>query len=460
MDAFDLVIIGGGTGGYTAAIKAAQLGIKTALIEQDKVGGVCLHQGCIPTKILLESAEALALIQNSGAHAIRVDNVRLDYSALLKRQGEVVGTLYKNLRSVIQKHKVEIIQGQGRLLSPELVSVNGDKLEAKRVVLATGSRPRDLPGLAADGDRIITSDQALALPELPESIIIIGGGAVGLEFASFYLDAGAEVTIVEMQPHLAPQEDGDVGQAIAKELAARGAQVMTSTLTRPEQARCHDDRVELTVDQEGQEKTVRGHKVLVAIGRQGNLDDLGLDSTRIQPEGPFLTVDETMQTAEPKVYAVGDVIGGPLLAHAAAAEGVIAAQAIAGRENRPLDYRRVPRVIYSRPQIAAVGLSEEEAKEHGHKVKSQRFSFRYNAMALIKAEPEGFAKVVTDADSGDLLGVHIFGHNAAELISEAALARWLNASTWELATNIHPHPSLSEVLGEAAQLSERISIYW
>ena len=460
MDAFDLVVIGGGTGGYTAAIKASQLGLKTALIEREKVGGVCLHRGCIPTKLLLESAEVLALMRKSKTYGIEADNIRLDYSYLLGRQQEVVGTLHKNLRSAIQKQKVEIIQGEGRLLSPGEVSVNGRALEAKHIVAATGSRPRELPGLAFDGKHIISSDHALNRAEPPNSVVIVGAGAVGLEFASFYLDIGSEVTLVEMMPNLAPLEDKDLGAAVAKVLASRGATILTSTRVLAEKVRIYDDTVELTVDQGGQEKTVRGQAVLVAVGRQSNVEDLGLENTRVKPEKGVLQVDEAMQTAEPNIYAVGDVTGGLLLAHVAAAEGIVAAQALAGQDPDPLDYNRVPRVIYTRPQIAAVGLTEDQAKEQGHKVKAQRFSFRYNAMALIKDEPEGFAKVVTDSESGDLLGLHIFGHNAVELIAEAALAKWLDASTWELATNIHPHPSLSEVVAEATQLSAGISLYW
>ena len=460
MDAFDLVVIGGGNGGYTAAIKASQLGLTTALIEEEKVGGVCLHRGCIPTKLLLESAEALALISKSKTFGIEVENIRLDYSYLRQRQEEVVGTLHKNLRSAIQKQKVEIIQGHGRLLSPTEVSVNGRTLSARHLIMATGSRPRELPGLPSDGDRIITSDHALTLPELPKSVAIIGAGAVGLEFASFYRDVGCEVTLIEMLPNLAPQEDRNLGTAIAKVLAGRGVNVFTSARVLPDRTRLYDDVVELTVEHEGQEKAIRAHKVLVAIGRQGNVEDLGLESTPIGANGGFLQVDEAMRAGAPNVYAVGDVTGGLLLAHAAAAEGLVAAHAIAGREYEPLDYLRVPRVIYTRPQIAAVGLSEEQAREQGHKVKAQRFSLRYNAMALIKAEAEGFVKVVTDAESGDLLGVHLFGPNAVELVAEAALARWLDASTWELATSIRPHPSLSEAVGEAAQLSAGISIYW
>jgi dihydrolipoamide dehydrogenase len=460
MDAFDLIVIGGGSGGYTAAIKASQAGLKTALLEEDKIGGVCLHRGCIPTKVLLETAGVLALLRRSNAFGIAAENIRLDYSHLRRRQEQVISTLHQSLRSVIQKQKVEIVQGRGRLLSPTQVIVNGRTLTTRDIVVATGSGPRQLPGLPVDGQRVITSDHALAMSEVPPTVAIIGAGAVGLEFASFYLDMGCQVTLIEMMPQLAPQEDADLGTAIGRSLATRGATVMASARVLSERTRFHEDAVELVVEHDGQEKAVRAHIALVAIGRQGNVEDLGLEEAGMNPDGAFLKVDEAMRTAHPNIYAVGDVIGGLLLAHAAAAEGAVAAQAIAGQQYQPLDYLRVPRVIYTRPQIAAVGLTEEDAKRQGYRVKTHRYSFRYNAMALIKDETEGFAKVLTDAESGDFLGAHVFGHAAVELILEPALAKWLDASTWELAANIRPHPSLSEVMGEAAQMAAGTSIYW
>ncbi len=460
MEEFDLVVIGGGSGGYTAAIRATQLGLSAAIVEREKVGGTCLHKGCIPTKVLLESAETLSLVRKSNIFGVRADNISLDYATLVARKQQVVDTLHKSLRSVIQKHKIEVVEGEGRLLSPTQVAVGDRTLSAKHVVLATGSRSKELPGLACDGARILNSDHLLALDEPPESIVIVGAGAVGAEFASFYLDIGCQVTLIEMMPTILPLEDADLGKALAKALAGRGANVLISARVLPEGTHVYDNVVELKLQQEGAETTVRGQAVLVAVGREAVTDGLGLENTRVELEKGFLRVDGTYRTAEPAVYAVGDAIGGLLLAHVAAAEGFLAAEAMAGDEGQPLDYSRAPRVTYSRPQVAAVGLTEQQAREAGHKVKTQRFSFRYNAMALIQDEPEGFAKVVYDAGSGDLLGAHIIGHHAAELISEAALARFLEASAWEVGANIHPHPTLNEVLGEAAQLSAGISIYW
>jgi dihydrolipoamide dehydrogenase len=460
VEAFDLVAIGGGSGGYTAAIHASQLGLRAALIERDKVGGVCLHKGCIPTKLLLETAHNLYLVRKSRTFGITADNIALEYGALAARREQVVGTLHKSLRSLIQKHKVEIIEGSAKLLSSTEVEVNGRRLEARNVVLATGSRPKALPGLEPDGERILTSDHCLELTAVPKSLAVIGAGSVGLEFASFYLDVGAEVTVIEALPGLLPLEDADLGRGIEKLLAGRGATVLTSARVRPEATRLFDSVVELTVEHEGAERTLQAEKVLVAVGREGLTEGLGLENTKVKVERGYVEVDGVYRTGEPNVFAVGDVIGGLLLAHVAAAEGYLAAEAAAGRDVERLDYNRVPRVTYTRPHVAAVGLTEAQAKEQRAGVKTQRFSFRNNAMALIHDETEGFVKLVCDGDSGDLLGVHVLGHQAGELIAEAALARFLNASTWEMGTNVHPHPSLSEVMGEAAQLSAGISIYW
>lgn len=459
MDAFDVAVLGGGIGGYTAAAKLAQGGLRTALVEQDKVGGVCLHRGCVPTKLFLEAAEALSLIRRSARFGIEVENIHLDYASLARRKDEIVAGLHKNVRNVLRKHRVDTIEGRARLLSPTRIGVDARTVETKHVVLATGSRPRALPGLPIDGERVLTSDHALNLLEPPRSVIIIGGGVIGLEFSSFYIDMGCEVILIELMPHLLPGEDRDLGDGIGRLLAQRGATVMAGAKVLSDRTRFYDDRVEMVVERAGQEETAQGEKVLVAVGRQGNVEDIGLENTQVRVEGGFIAVDGRMRTDEPNVYAIGDVVGEPLLAHAAALEAMVAAEAIAGGEPEAIDYARVPRVVYSRPQIAVVGLTEAEASAGGRKVKATRFSLRYNAMAVIKDETAGFVKLVSDADSGDLLGVHILGANAADLIAPAALARWLDISTWELATSIYPHPSLSEALGEAAQMSAGMSIY-
>ncbi|HEY5626272.1 MAG TPA: dihydrolipoyl dehydrogenase [Dehalococcoidia bacterium] len=460
MEEIDLLVIGGGTGGYTAAIRAAQLGLSAAIVEADKVGGTCLHRGCIPTKTWLHSAEVLTQTRNAATFGVQTGEPSLDYPAMRARQQAVVGTLHKSIRSVIGKHKIEIIEGRGTIVSPGEVAIGDRRIRSKHIVVATGSRPKGLPGLEPDGERIVTSDELLERESAPKSIAIIGGGAIGCEFASFFADTGSEVTLMEALPALVPLEDTDAGKAVAKAFAARGVDVMTSAKVLTERTRSYDGVVEVTVDHEGVEKQVQADVLLLAVGREAVIDGLGLESTSAEVEGGWVKVDGTYRTAEPSVYAVGDAIGGLLLAHVAGAEGFIAAEAIAGKDAEKLDYDRVPRVTYSNPQVAAVGLTLDEAKERGLNAKSKRFSLKYNAMALIQDETDGFAKVVFDEDGGDLLGIHLVGAHVADIVSEAALGRFLQASAWEMGTNIHPHPSLSEVLGEAAQLSAGISIYW
>ncbi len=460
MEEIDLLVIGGGTGGYTAAIRAAQLGLSAAIVEADKIGGVCLHRGCIPTKTWLHSAEVLTRTRNAATFGVQVGEPSLDYPAMRARQQAVVDTLHKSIRSVIGKHKIEIIEGRGTIVSPNEVAVGDRRIQAKHIVVATGSRPKGLPGLDADGDRVVTSDELLEREEAPKSIAIIGGGAIGCEFASFFADIGSEVTLIEALPTLVPLEDSDAGKAVAKAFAARGVNVMTSAKVLADRTRSYDSVVEVTVEHEGAEKQLQAEILLLAVGREAVTDSLGLESTKVELEDGWVKVDEMYQTAEPGIYAIGDAIGGLLLAHVAGAEGFIAAEAIAGKDAKKLDYDRVPRVTYSNPQVAAVGLTLDEAKERGLNAKSQRFSLKYNAMALIQDETDGFAKIVFDQDGGDLLGVHLVGAHVADIVSEAALGRFLQASAWEMGTSIHPHPSLSEVLGEAAQLSAGISIYW
>ena len=461
MDEFDLVVIGGGTGGYTAAIRARQLGLSAALIERDKVGGTCLHRGCIPTKAWLYSAETLRTVQHAKTFGVIAGEARVDYPTLRQRQATVVETLHKSLRSTIQKHKVEIIEGEAKIASPAEVIVGDRHLKAKFIVIATGSQPKEIPGLETDGDRILNSDHLLTLEQAPKSIAIIGGGAIGCEFASFFADIGTQVTLIEMLATLVPLEDSDAGKVVAKAFTERGVTVMTSAKVLADKTKAYDGVVELTVEHGGETKQVKAEKVLIAAGRECVSQNLGLENTKVQIERGWVKVDGTYRTDEPNVYAIGDAIGGLLLAHVAGAEGHIAANAIVGKDAEPLDYMKVPRVTYSHPQVASVGMTVEQAKAAGHEnVKAQRFSLKNNAMALIQGETDGFAKVVYDQESGDLLGVHLVGAHVAELVSEAGLARFLQASAWELGTSVHPHPTLSEALGDAAQLSAGISIYW
>ncbi|MBM2827269.1 MAG: dihydrolipoamide dehydrogenase [Dehalococcoidia bacterium] len=452
VDSFDIVILGGGTGGYVAAIRAAQLGLRTAVVERDKLGGTCLHRGCIPTKALLESAEVLSLLRRSKEFGVEASGVSLDYTQALKRKDQVVGQLHQGVELLMRRNGITVVKGEGRAASPQRVIVSdgsaGRELTCSKLIVATGSRPRSLPGLAIDGDRVISSDHALDLLEVPKSIIIVGAGAVGVEFASLYRDMGSEVTLVELMPTLVPLEDKDVGVTLQRLFTRRGIKVMTGARVISESLKLNSDSVEVDVTVGEKREMVRGERLLVAVGREGILD--ALDGLKLQTERGYIKTDEYMGTGEPGVYAIGDVNGGLLLAHVAAAEGTLAVEHAAGQKVRPLDYNRVPRCTYCRPQIASIGLSEDDAKSQGHKVKIGRFPFQANGRALILGEADGFVKMVSDEESGEILGVHIIGPHATELIAESALARLLEATPLELALSIHAHPTLSEAVGEAA----------
>jgi dihydrolipoamide dehydrogenase len=360
---------------------------------------------------------------------------------------------------VIEKHGIEIVEGQATFKSSTEIAVGDRILSTRFTVIATGSQPRAVPGLESDGAKIMTSDDVLKMEAPPKSIAIIGAGAIGCEFASFFQEIGCEVALIEMMDTLLPLEDVDVGKALARVFEAHGINVLTSARVLPDKTRSYDGVVELSVEHSGEEKKVAAEVVLVAVGRQAVTEGLGLENTRVTLDRGYIKAGEAYVTDDPAIYAIGDANGGLLLVHVAGAEGAIAAEAITGKPAENLDVNRVPRVTYSHPQVASVGLTERQAKEAGRNAKSARYSFRSNAMALIKNEPEGFAKVTYDADSGDLLGVHIIGPTAGELITEAALAKFIQGSAWEIAANIHPHPSLSEALGDAAQIAAGISIY-
>jgi dihydrolipoamide dehydrogenase len=403
----------------------------------------------------------LTRVRNAGEFGVRTkDGAEFDFPAVVARQHRVVDTIHDSIRSVIEsKHKIEIIEGEGRFKSSNEVAVGDRTLTAKHVVIATGSQPKQIPGLEVDGERVHDSDSLLKLEKLPESIAVLGAGAVGCEFASFFTDIGARVTLIEMMETIVPLEEPDIGKALAKSLEARGAAVMTSAKVLTDRTKTYNGKIELTVEQADGEKQVAADAALIAVGREAVVGGLGLENTGVKLERGFVAVDELYRTDDPAVHAVGDAIGGLLLAHVAGAEGAIAGEQIGGGSPEPLDYNRVPRVTYTHPQVASVGMTLAQAKEAGHNAKSQRVTFRPNAMALIQDETEGMARVVFDQDSGDLLGVHLLGAHVSEMISEAALGRFLQASTWELGSNIHPHPTLSEALGDAAQLAAGISIY-
>jgi dihydrolipoamide dehydrogenase len=453
---FDIAILGGGMGGYPAAIRAAQLGLRAVLVEEDKVGGTCLHRGCIPAKALLQSAALLDELHHAGAFGVTTGDVHFDYTVAGKRRDQVVSQLYKGVQFLLRKNKVSVVSGRGRLDGPGRLAVTGaggeiSVVEAGAVIVATGSRPKQLPGVPADGQAILTSDEALRLDRVPASAIVLGAGAVGVEFASLYRSCGAEVTVVEMLPSLVPLEDADIGAELRRQFEGRGIVCLTGHRLDLGSVQRTDAGVAVTVaGEDGKEQRLEAELLLVAVGRAANVEDIGIEGTGIVVDRGVISVDGMLRTGEPQVSAVGDVVGGFQLAHKALHEGVVAVEAIAGRDPHPLDPRLVTRTTYCSPQIGSLGLSEAEARAAGHEVATGMMPFRGNGRAVIWGDTGGFCKVVADKTAGDVLGVHIIGHEVTELIWGPALGGLLESTAFEMGHAIAPHPTLSEVLSEAA----------
>jgi dihydrolipoamide dehydrogenase len=459
---YDLVIIGGGTGGYVAAIRASQLGLKTALVEKGKLGGTCLHAGCIPSKALLRSAEVYATTKKSEEYGIITSGVELDFTKVQMRKEKIVDQLHRGVQHLMKQGKIDVYEGYGRILGPSIfspmpgtVSVEmnsgeeNEMLIPKNVLIATGSRPKSLPGLEMDGDYVLSSDHALQMEKLPESIIIVGGGVIGIEWASMLSDFGVKVTVIEYAKHVLPLEDQDISKEMQRLLKKKGIQVVTGAKVLPETL-VKDNGVSIKAEHNGEQKEFKAEKMLVSVGRQANIENIGLENTDIVIENGYIKTNEYYQTKESHIYAIGDVIGGLQLAHVASHEGITAVEHIAGQNPITLDASLISKCVYSNPEVASVGYTEQEAKEKGFQVKTGKFSFRAIGKALVYGESDGFVKLVVDEKTDDLLGVHMIGPHVTDMISEAGLARVLDATPWEISKTIHPHPSLSEAIGEAA----------
>ena len=470
---FDLVVLGAGTGGYSAAFRAAQLGLKVALVDEDKIGGTCLHRGCIPTKALLESAAFAERIRHARDFGIDLPGeAALDYARMAARRDQVVKRMWTGLKTLVDKNKVTWIQGRGRLEGPTTVRVQmhgedgtpgagGERvLKGTDVILATGSRVKSLPGLVPDGKRIVTSDDVLAAGSLPKDVIIVGAGAVGVEFASMYHDLGVKVTLLEYLPAVVPAEDLEVSHVLERSLTKRGVTVMTSARFDPAAVKAGKSGVTMQVGPDGKETSELGAEVLlVATGRAPNVEDVGLETTKAEFDRGFVKVDGRMRTKEPHLYAIGDIVGGLLLAHTAAHEGLVAAHVIAGEVDvHPIDYVQQPRATYCRPEIASIGLTEQQCREQEIPYKVGKVPFQAIAKALIGGEYEGFAKVIGHRDTNDTLGIHLIGPHATDLIAEASLAFQLDATPGEIGGATHAHPTLSEIIGEAAMAVDGRSI--
>ncbi|MEZ5352758.1 MAG: dihydrolipoyl dehydrogenase [Bryobacteraceae bacterium] len=450
---FDLVVIGSGPGGYSAAVRAGQYGLKAAIIEKDaKLGGTCLHVGCIPTKALLQTAEVWHYFQHSAEQGIHCDNPVLDVPLVLDRKNKIVSKHAKGVEFLMKKNKVEVIPGYGTLKGGGRVEVTSDRgsriIEAKNIILATGSEARMLPGLQPD-DRILTNVEILNMPAVPKTLAIIGAGAVGVEFASIFQRFGSQCVVLEMLPRLVPVEDEDVSKELERSFKKQG--IRCETGARVEQVQRTEGGVRLQVTLgTGKQETIDAEKLLVAVGRRPNTDRIGLENTRVETERGFVKVNEWQQTAEPNVYAIGDIVAGtPQLAHVATMEGMVAVAHIAGRPVRPINKYRIPGATYTEPGIGSVGLTEAQAKAQGYKVRVGKFPFLANSKATILGQHDGFVKVVSDETYGEILGVHIIGPHAYELIAEAVAAMEAEATVDTMISTIHAHPTLYEALGEA-----------
>ncbi|MCY8725305.1 dihydrolipoyl dehydrogenase [Bacillus inaquosorum] len=470
---YDVVILGGGTGGYVAAIRAAQLGLKTAVVEKEKLGGTCLHKGCIPSKALLRSAEVYRTAREADQFGVETEGVYLNFEKVQQRKQAVVDKLAAGVNHLMKKGKIDVYNGYGRILGPSIFSPmpgtisvergNGeenDMLIPKQVIIATGSRPRMLPGLEADGKHVLTSDEALQMEELPKSIIIVGGGVIGIEWASMLHDFGVKVTVIEYADRILPTEDQDISKEMESLLKKKGIQFVTGTKVLPDTMAKTSDNISIQAEKDGETVTYSAEKMLVSIGRQANIEGIGIENTDIVTENGVISVNENCQTKESHIYAIGDVIGGLQLAHVASHEGIIAVEHFAGLNPHPLDPTLVPKCIYSSPEAASVGLTEEEAKENGHNVKIGKFPFMAIGKALVYGESDGFVKIVADRDTDDILGVHMIGPHVTDMISEAGLAKVLDATPWEVGQTIHPHPTLSEAIGEAALAADGKAIHF
>ena len=469
---YDVVVLGGGTGGYGAAFRAGQLGLKVALVDDNPagLGGTCLHIGCIPTKAMLASADLLDHMKHSSEFGILTDGAEADPEAIAARRDKIVERLVKGVTSLTKKNKVDYIVGRGKLEGPQQVRVQTKNtegkstgeviLKAKDVVLATGSRVKSLPGLEPDGKRIVTSDDVLRSAEIPGSIIVVGAGAVGVEFASYYQDVGSEVTVLEYFDAVVPLEDAEVSKEMERAFKKRGIKVITSARFDPAAVKADDSGVSVMVGSEGGEASeVRAEQMLVATGRAANVKGVGLETTRaVVTDGGIVETDGQMRTADPHLYAVGDIAGGLWLAHVATHEGIIAAHAIAGEETEEIDYVKMPRATYSRPQVASIGLTSQQCEEQGIKTKVGKMPMMAVGKAIIDGDTSGFVKVIADAETDELLGVHMIGHHVTELIAESSTAMLLEATAGEIGAAVHPHPTLSEAMGEAAMLIDGKSI--
>jgi dihydrolipoamide dehydrogenase len=449
---FDLIVVGGGPGGYVTAIRGAQLGMKVACVEREHLGGICLNWGCIPTKALLRSSEINHLLHHLKDFGFAADNIRFDLAAVVKRSRAVAKQLASGVGFLLKKNKVTVFDGHGRLAGKNTLAVEKDgkpvtTLKAPHIILATGARARQLPGLEADGKLIWTYKEAMVPTAMPKSLLVVGSGAIGVEFASFYRNMGVEVTVVEVLDRVLPVEDEEISAFAQKAFEKQGMKIFTSVMVKG--AKRNADSVTVTIEAGGKSSEITVDRVISAVGIVGNTENLGLEGTGVKVDRTHVVIDAFCRTGEPGVYAIGDLAGPPWLAHKASHEGVVCVEAIAGLHPHPIDWSNIPGCTYCRPQVASVGLTETRAKAAGHVVKVGRFPFVANGKAIAMGEPEGLVKTVFDAKTGELLGAHMIGAEVTEMIQGYVIARTLEATEAELMETIFPHPTVSETMHEA-----------
>lgn len=451
---YDLIVIGSGPGGYVAAIRASQLGMKTAVIEKAEIGGVCLNWGCIPTKSLLKSAQVYHYVKHAKNYGVQLDgDAKPDFPAMVKRSREVAEGMSKGIQYLFKKNKIETLTGTGKLVDKNTVEVSpakGDKkkITSQHIILATGARSRELPNLKQDGKKIIGYRKAMTLDKLPESMVVVGSGAIGSEFAHFYSTLGTQVTLVEYMPNIVPLEDEDVSKQLGRTFKKNGIKVMVGSTV--EAADTSGKKVKVTIKTKKGEESLETDIVLSAVGITPNTENIGLEELGIKTEKGRVIVDEFYRTNVEGVYAIGDIIPGPALAHLASAEGIACVEKIAGLEAETIDYKNVPACTYTLPEVASVGMTEKEAKEAGYEVKTGKFPYTASGKASAAGEKDGFAKLVFDEKYGELLGAHLIGSNVTEMIGELVVSKKLETTGHELIKAIHPHPTMSEAIMEAA----------